>query len=228
MHNKRHIAIALALLLLLISTAASAVGHVTPQTPANPEIRASFGAWVEQALVPYLLKEPQEKWSAERCHIIADMVEAAGFTIADKYKDELYRTKREHRLYATEALAIIVSSQFGEYWEWTVEDKAWLDDVRVAAGVQSSRRFYAPTPSDGTTSEVIEAAREAICGRYDVTHEQWSDYSVNADFMAGGTDEGGVAYFWAVSVMEEWGKGYLFSYCSTPSTGEVEVLDLRK
>lgn len=228
MNVKRTLAVLLALLLTLTAASALAVGKVTPETPADPDIRVAFGAWVEGTLVPYLQKDVQPKWSAKRCHAIADMAEAAGFPIADPWKDALYRTKREHRLMDETALSYLICSQYGEYWEWTVEDKSWYHDLCVAAGTRKAKLYYAPTASDGTTSQVLAAAHDAICTRYGVTEEQWQAYDVNVDFVAGGTEDGGVAYCWMVAVMPEWGGWVDFAYHYTPATGEAEAEDQRK
>ena len=229
MNIKRTLAALLALLLTLTATSALAAGKVTPETPADPDIRATFGAWVEGTLVPYLQKDVQKKWSAKRCHAIADMAEAAGFPIADKWKDALYRTKRDHRLYDEEALSYLIHSQYGEYWEWTVEDKSWYHDICVAIGTRQSKFFYAPTESDGTTSQALAAAHDAICSQYGVTEEQWQAYDINVDFVCGGTEDGGSAYCWMVAVMPDCDKYDVdFAYTYTPATGEVEVEDHRR
>ena len=218
----------LVVLLVFSCNAAFAVGRVTPEVPADPEIRVTFGAWVENTLVPDLAKNVQDKWSAKRCRQVVEMVEAAGFPVADKWKDTLYRTKREHRLYGTDAFHYLINSQYGEDWDMTVEDYAWMQEMEVAAGLLSWQRYHVPTAQEGTYAEVMTAAKSAILRQYGITEEQWKQYDIAVSFMSGGTENGGVIHYWEVIVMSEWPYKNDFVYHYFPSTGEVELLDERK
>lgn len=225
---KRTMAYILCFLLLLNVNAALAVGRVTPEVPAKPEIRLTFGAWVENTLVPYLQQTVQEKWSAKRCREVVDMVEAGGFPVADKWKDVLYRTKRKHRLHGSEAFLYIVNSQYGENWEMTVEDFAWMQDMELAAGLLPEKRRYAPSAREGAYAEVMSAAKATIMRQYGITEEAWNQYDLSVSFLSGGTEDGGTIKYWEVIVMREWQYVNDFAYRFYPSTGKEELMDERK
>lgn len=175
------------LAIMLCFSSALAAGRVTQTYSPNREANSAFWSYMKETMAPWLAENPQEKWSVERCRRAADKLEAGGFVISEGYKDMLYRQKREHRWHAGEALGILIRSQIGEEWMWSLEDYVLTKEVSDAARIISSR--YIMPPEEGPTlEEVIALCREEAKSRYGFDDETLDAYDMRAFLDAYGED----------------------------------------
>ena len=149
------------LLFLCLTASALADTFVTPLRHTNQDIRDEIWTLIAERIAPQVGKDPQEKWSASYCREVVDLFEHAGFIISDEVKDELYRTPRTHRWYASEAWMKILESQFDRQWFWSLTDIVLYEQTMCSAGIIVDR-YMLPDDTTPPLSDMVELFRQQI------------------------------------------------------------------
>ena len=154
---------ALLIMLLALTLCASALADcfATPLRHGNQDFRDVMWQIIIHDVAPQVGAQPQEKWSAARCREVVDLFEEAGFTITDEVKDELYRTPRDHRWYASEAWMILMESLFDREWYWSIADMNLFAQAKANAGMIVDR-YLLPDAATPSLEEVLALFRQQI------------------------------------------------------------------
>lgn len=173
---------ALLLVLLCLTASALAEPFVTPVRHADQDTRDEMWALIINRVAPQVGVKPQEKWSAKRCREVTDLFEDAGFIISDEVKDELYRKPRAHRWYATEAWKMLIESQFGREWYWSLTDIHLFSQAKRNAGMITDR-YLLPLPGDPSLEDMLTFFRKEIAAKPPMTTDPPEGYHFVARLM---------------------------------------------
>ncbi len=214
--KKTHVGLILAIVLMMLSASAVAVALLS-----GMEI-------VEQNAVPVAQGNdegsirPNQDYSAEELQALIRVAAENGLILDDD--TSIMKALRKGEGYSEEEtiMALCREAFGGLFYEWTVEQKHWFQEMMIAIGWSSNNPYMLPGEGDMTSEAARQLARETVLKHYpDAAINDPALYRMEEEFWPG-DDVGSTAWTFRFYPKTLEGKTY---FVTTDRVGQwVEVV----
>lgn len=188
--KKTHVGLILAFVLMMLTVTAVAVALLT-----GMEV-------IEQTAIPLAQQNdgealrPNETYSAEELQQLIRVAAENGITLDDD--TSIMRALRKGEGYnEEEAIMAICREAFGGlYYEWTVEQRHWFEEMMILIGFDTENSIALPGPDDLPSAEARQLARETVLKHYpEAAINDPALYRVEEDFSPENGQTDGAWFF---------------------------------